>query len=89
MSTDGSDADKGAGTTATDAGGAVRLPGAAAGGKKRTTPPRQVPKPASKDGSAGGANGRPVKAGQRRPLRGPEPAPVGVLVAAAPRDASA
>jgi hypothetical protein len=67
VSTDGSDADKGAGTTATDAGGAVRLPGAAAGGKKRTTPPRQVPKPASKDGSAGGANGRPVKAGQRRP----------------------
>lgn len=42
MSTDGSDA-KGAGTTATDTG-AVKLPGAAAGGKKRTTPPRPAPK---------------------------------------------
>lgn len=71
MSTDGSDADKGAGATATDAGGAVRLPGAAAGAKKRPTPPRQAPRPGSQSGSQAGApaggTARPVKAGQRRP----------------------
>jgi hypothetical protein len=67
VSTDGSDANKGAGTTATDAGGAVRLPGAAAGGKKRATPPRQAPRSGSKGGPAGGTKGRPVKSGQRRP----------------------
>jgi len=67
VSTDGSDADKGAGTTATDAGAAVRLPGAAAGGQKRATPPRPAPRPGSKSGSAAGAKGRPVKPGQRRP----------------------
>lgn len=66
MSTDGSDANKGAGTTATDAGGAVRLPGAAAGGKKRTTPPRPAPRAGAKGGTAG-AKGRPVSSGQRRP----------------------
>jgi len=42
VSTDGSDA-KGAGATATDTG-AVKLPGAAAGGKKRATPPRPAPR---------------------------------------------
>lgn len=75
MSTDGSDADKGAGTTATDSAGAVRLPGAAAGGKKRATPPRQVPRPGPKGGPAGGAKGRPVKAGQRRPAPRPGAGP--------------
>lgn len=65
MSTDGSDAEKGAGaTTATDSG-AVRLPGAAAGGKKRATPPRQATKSVPK--SAGGGKGRPARPQQRRP----------------------
>ncbi|GGB22690.1 hypothetical protein GCM10011492_10610 [Flexivirga endophytica] len=66
MSTDGSDADKGAGTTATDSG-AVRLPGAAAGGKKRAAPPppRQGARPTPK----AGAKGRPTRptSQQRRP----------------------
>ncbi|WP_446666537.1 DUF3566 domain-containing protein [Flexivirga sp. B27] len=68
MSTDGSDAKKGAGT-ATDggAGGAVRLPGAAAGGKKRPTPPRQGSRPAPRAGGKAGAKGRPAGSQQRRP----------------------
>ncbi|MGN6414688.1 MAG: hypothetical protein ACTHL4_12015, partial [Flexivirga sp.] len=62
MSADGSDADKSAGTTATDSG-AVRLPGAAAGGTS-STPPR----PGAKGGPRPGTKGaRPAGAGQRRP----------------------
>lgn len=64
MSTDGSDAEKGAGTTATDSG-AVRLPGAAASGKKRPAPPRQAGKPAPRGGA--GAKGRTGRPQQRRP----------------------
>ncbi|GAB3493888.1 DUF3566 domain-containing protein [Flexivirga lutea] len=63
ISADGSDADKSAGTTATDSG-AVRLPGAAAGGTKSSTPPR----PGTKGGPRPGTKGaRPAGAGQRRP----------------------
>jgi len=65
VSTDGSDA-KGAGATATDTG-AVKLPGAAAGGKKRAAPPR----PAAKGGRpAARTPGRAApQRGGRRPGR--------------------
>lgn len=72
MSTDGSDA-QGAGTTATDTG-AVKLPGAAAGGKKRAAPPRPAPKGAargSKPAARTPGRAAPRQGGApRRPRRG-------------------